>query len=83
MPVFLLLHKCIWAGRCKYHVRVGVSELITRVVSLQVRLQGDAPQLHLLFGAPRQATGLLSLPRGAAGKKSDTRVYCEKALRAL
>lgn len=57
-----------------------VSELIARVVSLQVRLQGDAPQLHLLFGAPRQATGLLSLPRGAAGKKS---VYSEKALLTL
>ncbi|MED6252124.1 hypothetical protein ATANTOWER_007284, partial [Ataeniobius toweri] len=32
-----------------------------------VRLQGDAPQLHLLFGAPGQTAGILSLPGGAAG----------------
>lgn len=39
-------------------------------VSLQVRLQGDAPQFHFLFGAPRETAGLLSLPRGAAGKQA-------------
>lgn len=37
--------------------------------SSQIRLQGDAPQFYLLFGAPGQTAGLLSLPGGAAGKK--------------
>lgn len=46
------------------------------VVSVQVRLQGDAPQLHLLFGAAGQTTGLLSFPGGAAGKQNRFR-RCE------
>lgn len=46
-----------------------INLLVRCVFCPQIRLQGDAPQLHLLPGAAGPPAGLLPLPGGSAGEQ--------------